>query len=88
MKTHIMANIRPPTADEYQPYVENREHKHQGLVNAAMGIGGLALAGMAFNLKRRGTKFAPSLYLIHTRLVVQGSILTLLCGAMGYKIFE
>ena len=80
-----MTADRPPTPEEYKPYEEVRETKP--LVNMAMGIGALALAGMAINFKRKGSKFQPSLYLIHTRLMVQGSVLGLLGGAMGYNIY-
>jgi len=79
---------RRPTLEEYRPYVPE-EHSGSGnpLAKYGAGCGLAALAAMVVNLKVRGTKFQPSLYLIHTRLAVQGSVLGLLTGAMLYNIF-
>jgi len=82
-----MSDTRRPTTEEYRPYVPEEHSQANPMAKYGMGVGALALTAMAVNLKMRGTKFQPSLYLIHTRLAVQGSVLGLLTGAMLYNIY-
>jgi len=85
-----MSDIRKPTPEEYRSYVPEEHGGSTGnpLAKYGMGVGAAALTAMAINLKMKGTKFQPSLYLIHTRLAVQGSVLGLLTGAMLYNIYK
>jgi len=83
-----MSETRKPTLEEYRPYVPEEQRQANPLAKYGMGVGAAALAAMIINLKLKGTKFQPSLYLIHTRLAVQGSVLGLLTGAMLFNIYK
>jgi len=53
-----------------------------------IGLGSLVLAGMAYNFRKKGTKFSIPLYVIHTRLAVQGTVIGCLFTAMTFKLYD
>ena len=71
-------------SDDYTLFTPGEGRRHQEGVGwlaggAFVGLGGLAY--MARNFKNRGTT-KVSVYLIHTRLLVQGSVIAMLTGGM------
>ena len=75
-------------SEEYTLFVPGQERKPKDgrgwlAGGALLGLGGLAY--MARNFKNRGdTKV--SVYLIHTRLLVQGSVIAVLSGGMVWQM--
>ena len=65
----------------FQPGEGRRNKEGVGWLagGSLVGLGGLAY--MARNFKNRGTT-KVSVYLIHTRLLVQGSVIAMLTGGM------
>lgn len=89
-----MANNSNPN-EMYQPMeVEKssskfvRKFKENPFMSAGLGVGGLVLAYMLSGVGRRGKGEKLSVYLIHTRLGVQGTIIGALALGMGYQIYQ
>jgi len=84
---------RGPTLEEYQRF-EARSAQDK-LTDTSSGsnfqygmlLGSAALAGMVYNFRKKGTKFSIPVYIIHTRLAVQSTVIGCLVAAMGYQLY-
>merc|ERR1719204_2078422 len=47
----------------------------------------MALGAMYYNFKKKGTKYTLPVYIIHTRLAVQSTVIGCLVAAMGYQMY-
>ena len=64
--------------------IPNRLRQESPIVTLGIGLGLTGLAYMLYNIKRRPKGQKLSIYLIHTRLAVCGTIVSSLVAAMGY----
>jgi len=84
---------RAPSPEEYERFVprsaSDKLKDTSGGSNFQYGVvlGGLVLGGMYYNFKKKGTKYTLPVYLIHTRLAVQSTVIGCLIAAMGYQMY-
>lgn len=87
-----MGGDHPPATDDYVPFQPatagdkfRRELRDRPVYVYGIGAGIMALGGMAYSLKTKGFgSLKPSLFLIHTRLAVQGAVIgVMVFGMLG-----
>jgi len=83
----------PPTPEEYSRFqprsASEKMTDTSGGSNFQYGValGGAVLGAMYYNFKKKGTKYTLPVYLIHTRLAVQSTVVGCLICAMGYQMY-
>jgi len=81
---------RAPSSEVYRAYEpeDYKERKWRGSAKWGFGIIAGVVTAMGINYKLRGSKFQTSLYVIHTRMIMQGSVLGFLTIAMLNEMWK